>query len=581
MTSRDAAPSDSHEAPTRPRRPGARHVPPRWARYTAVVVLLVVGCVAWGVTTAQADLSLGPNQARYEVTTTGLLVVDLGPLGTLQIDSPAPLHLGVDVVVKEIPAELTSVSQSQTLSALGGDLDSYLQFFSTPDRTVHRVLTALAYDALRRTLTALVVVGLCWLGGYALLGAARRRELGRAAAPHTWAITVGAAVVVVALAIPTSGAVDRGDRTPAGSPVFAGTPLAGARITGRLAGLVDTYGEQLVATYRKSSGFYATANQHLAAAYDAWDAAHPSTGDDGLVTLLVISDLHCNTGMSPLIRTAAERSHAQVVLDGGDTTLDGTSVEQVCVDSFASAIPKKVPVVVADGNHDSPLVSAMEQSAGWHVLGGKVITVHGIRILGDRDVLETRIGVPSHPSGRITPDEQAATLATTACDAVRGAGPTTAASSAPTLSPEPSLGSTPSLAPTPATTPTPVPAADQGADLLLIHDPRIGEPTMASGCVPAQVSGHLHRRIDPTQVGLGIRYVNSSTAGATLHQPTVGPLHGTAEMTVLRFDPATRRIADWQLVSVTKTGVATVSDRQPWPVPTGAPVPPKPLGPGD
>jgi hypothetical protein len=52
-------------------------------------------------------------------------------------------------------------------------------------------------------------------------------------------------------------------------------------------------------------------------------------------------------------------------------------------------------------------------------------------------------------------------------------------------------------------------------------------------------------------------------------------------MTVLRFDPTTHRFVDWQLVSVTKKGVASVSDRHPWPVTVPVEVPSEPLGPGD
>ncbi|GMA22826.1 hypothetical protein GCM10025864_05850 [Luteimicrobium album] len=171
---------------------------------------------------------------------------------------------------------------------------------------------------------------------------------------------------------------------------------------------------------------------------------------------------------------------------------------------------------MANGNHDSPLVAKFARDAGWTVLDGDVVDVKGVRILGDHDVLQTRIGVASHQSGDVSPGEQSQALSDKACDAEKDGMP--------------------------------------GVDLLLIHDPTIGTVPLESGCVPAQVSGHLHRRIDPTQIGLGIRYVNSSTAGATLGQATVGPLHGTAEMTVLRFDTQTHRFVDWQLVSVTKKG---------------------------
>jgi hypothetical protein len=247
-------------------------VPPRWLRWTVGVVLAVLACTAWGVTTASADLSLGPHEARYEVTTNGLVVVDLGPLGTVQLDSPAPLGLGARVVVKEIPAELTSVTPAQNLDALGTDVQSYLQFFATPDITVHRAVRALAVDALWRTLLALALVAATTTALVLLLGRARRRELATAAGRHTWELTAGL-VVVVATALTLSSSEPGTSTTTAasGSPLFAGTPLAGARITGRLAGVINTYGEPLVTANQSSEEFYAKANRSLQAAWDEGD----------------------------------------------------------------------------------------------------------------------------------------------------------------------------------------------------------------------------------------------------------------------------------------------------------------------
>ena len=109
-------------------------------------------------------------------------------------------------------------------------------------------------------------------------------------------------------------------------------------------------------------------------------------------------------------------------------------------------------------------------------------------------------------------------------------------------------------------------ACDDGeVDLLLIHSPSVGDAALDDGCVPAQVSGHYHRRIGPEQVGLGVRYVSSSTAGATLNQPTVGPLRGVAELTVLRFDPESRQFLDYQVVRVAPDASVSVGRPQPWP----------------
>jgi len=146
--------------------------PPRWVRWTLGVVALVVPCVVWGLTTATAERSLGPHEATYEVTTDGLVVVDLGPLGTLQIDSPLPLGLGVDVTVQEIPSDLTAVGQAETLEGLSQDLEDYLRFFGGPQETISSVARALVVDALRRTGLALLVVAAGGASVYLLLGAA-------------------------------------------------------------------------------------------------------------------------------------------------------------------------------------------------------------------------------------------------------------------------------------------------------------------------------------------------------------------------------------------------------------------------
>jgi len=530
----------------------SRTDPPRWLRWTLAAVAAAVACLTFGVTTAQADLSLGPHEATYAVTADDRLVADLGPLGTVVIDSPLPLALGVRITVHEIPADLSAVDAA-SFDALAGDLDGYLQFFDTPQQTVRTVAWALVWDAARGTGAAALVVVAAGFGVRALLGPARRRYLARRLAARTWQIT-GATLVVVLVAgtVTASAGPEERAALPA-SPVFEGTALEGARITGRLAGVIDTYSGQLVETYQANEVFYAGAREALVAAWDARvaeqeaaeevqgtgttsDAAEPTD----YVTLLLVSDLHCNTGMTPLIRDLADRVAPDVMLNAGDTTINGTSVESVCVDSFASAVPDGVPFVVADGNHDSRLTTATELANRQIVLDGSIVEVGGVRILGDRDPLETRIGGGTVVSREETPEQAGERLRDVACEAAGDAG----------------LGGF---------------TAEDRVDLLLIHQPAVGNAALESGCVPFQISGHMHSRIGPDVVGYGVRYVNASTGGATKGNTSVGPLRDTSEMTVLRFDPERRTFVDWQLVEVRPDGTASVSERQA--VPPSVPLP--------
>ncbi len=559
-------------------------------------MLLTLGALllalVYGVSTASVESSLGPHEARYDVTTDGTVTIDLGPLGTLRIASPLPLTLGVRVTVQEIPASVTQLGQAKTLEALSGDLQSYLQFFSGPQATVQDVARALVLDAAVRTLLAFAgLVGAWWLVRL-LVGRVRWQELHDRAEPHLRASFVATALVLVgALVLTSSEGGDKPIASHTASAVFDGTPLEGAEVTGRLGGVIDTYGSQVISQLRMNEEFYAKANTSLEAAWDVRQAkidqraevrpapaasssgpssgpsSEPSSGpslgpspesslgpspapsgqategadqidEEDLLTVVLISDLHCNVGMAPLISTLVKRSGADLVLDAGDTTLNGTSVEQYCVTTFARAIPKDVELVTSPGNHDSRETSKRYARAGATVLDGSVVSVDGLRVLGDRDPNETRVGAGGTAlASKESADHEAARLARTAC------------------------------------------GDHDGVDLLLIHTPTVGDDTLARGCSPAQISGHLHRRYGPERTGRGVRYISSSTAGATLGQPTVGPLHGVAEMTVLRWDRTSRRFVDYQVVEVRPDTTASVSPRTRWPsVTVGPAVPGSPFG---
>ncbi|HEY3437828.1 MAG TPA: metallophosphoesterase [Actinotalea sp.] len=564
----------------------------RVLRWLAVLVAVVLPATAWGVATASAQAGLGPHLARYEVTLDHEVTVDLGPLGTVVIDSPLPLVLGARVVVEEIPRELTAVDGSSTLNAVGSDLQRYVAFFTAPQATLDAAVRALVADAVRRSvLASLTLLVLGWLARRAL-GPTRRRELVTELRPYRVA-TAGACIVVLLVASTLTGSEPLravGTNPARASAVFDGTPLEGARITGRLAGLIDTYGGKLVDAYRSNESFY---NGTVAALDASWaerqesdarleaaraaargallpaagtssggdatpdptasaTAGEPSASPDGSatpseqptpsptptpdpgpppVTVLVVSDLHCNVGMARVIREVVKLSGAKVVLNAGDSTLTGTAVEQYCVSTFVRAAPRGVRTVISDGNHDSDTTAEQERDAGATVLDGKPIEVEGIRILGDHDPNATRLGIGTSLNGSETLVEEGRRLADTAC------------------------------------------SDDSGIDVLLVHNPDVGNATMDLGCAGAQISGHLHKRVGPVVRGGGVRYVNASTAGASLYQVTVGPLHGVAEMTLLRFDPQSRRFIDYRLILARPDGTVSVGLAATWP---GVPTPQEP-----
>ncbi|MCU1431338.1 MAG: metallophosphoesterase [Actinotalea sp.] len=561
---RDLRPPAPVTGPPTGRDDGRPRTRARWAfagRWLLTLLAVLVPACAWGVATATAEASLGPHVARYEVTLDDAITVDLGPLGTLVIDSPLPLVLGAHVVVQEIPREVTAVDEAGTLSAVGADLEGYVQFFSGPQDTLDVVRQELMADAARRAALAVAVLGVVIWVVRTGLGDARSAELAAQVRPHRALATTGVVVgLVVTLGLTGS---DRLEREPVqrgqATSVFDGTPLEGARITGRLAGVIDTYGEYVVDVYRDNEIFYDSAVVELEAVWrdrvesdaelaaarasalptaspsptpddaTAEDGEEASEGDGGaepeadLVTVLTVTDLHCNVGMARVIRAVAELSGARVVLNAGDSTINGTGVESYCVSALVGAVPDEATMVVSDGNHDSEETSAQERAAGAVVLDGDVVEVEGIRVLGDSDPNATRIGAGTTLVGVETVADQGRRLADLACD------------------------------------------DEAGVDLLLVHNPNTGNLAMDRGCVPAQVSGHLHRRVGPVVYGEGVRFVGASTAGAALDQATVGPLNGVAELAVLRFDRTTRRFVDYRLVRLHPDGDVSVGFAVRWP----------------
>lgn len=545
----------------------------RAVRSSAAILVAGLVSLAFGVTTAQFTGSLGPHVAQYSTTLNSEVTVDMGPLGALIIDSPLPLGLGADVVVKEIPIELASASINP-VAGLTADLSSYSQFLANPEAAIRDAAMGLVRDAVGRSVLAwtvlLALVALGRLASHGVLREAARSAWRQQGVP---AMTIGLALALIVPLVATATRGSGGVGRP--SEVLAGTPLAEARITGRLGSLVDFYGGYVVDAITENQEFYEEVEANLRAEYAAEPqplaptgvpemvptidpvsddptatadatadatsepteepdepASEDATAADAAeeteesvepdpVTITMVTDLHCNVGMAPVVGAVVELSESDVVLNAGDTVMGGTSVESVCVNAFADGIPDGVPVVVADGNHDSETTAGQEEARGWTVLRGEPVEIAGLTILGDRDPMLTSLGAPTHPQRDETFEEMSARLNEVACEAAEAGDP---------------------------------------IDILLVHNMRAAQAGLDSGCVGLTLNGHLHRRIGPWQSGLGIQYLSASTAGATKDTPTIGPLQNTATITIIRWDRANDVPMDFRVVTFGVDRTVTIGE---------------------
>ncbi|MGC0142286.1 metallophosphoesterase [Pseudactinotalea sp. Z1732] len=580
---------------------------------TAVLMALLVS-IGFAVSTASYTGSLGPHVAEYSTRLNGEIRVDMGPLGSLVIASPLPANLGVNVLVREIPDQLTS-DDADPIAGLMADLNSYNQFLANPQATIDDAARGLIGDVVGRAVVTLSVllmaIALSRLVAHGVLREALKSAWRQPGVPF-----VAPTLAVVLVILPLTDLTRSFGLEGRSSPVLAGTALEDARITGRLATIVDYYGGMVVRAVEDNTSFYADVESNLIAAYEANPAAlappvrpaplvededgdvedtdsgqdaggagdtNGAEGTDGgeatddgeatdggatddgdapeaegiqgadgtddggtggadttdpgdlgdavrldedevgapgdgdaesaqpdraqslaftdpdaeYATFLMVADLHCNVGMAPVIGTAATLGEVDAILNAGDTVMSGTSVESFCVNAFADEIPSGLPVIVADGNHDSVLTAEQERARGWTVLDGDVVEVAAVRILGDTDPTLTEIGTGTRPERDETVVEMGERLRAQACE---------------------------------------LQEEESGADILLVHSPHAGRQALDAGCVPMNLSGHMHTQRGPLQLGWGVQYVSGSTAGATLGRPTVGPLQGTAAMTMIRWN---------------------------------------------
>ena len=263
-----------------------------------LVLLLLTGAVSLlvGLSTATASSPVGPHEAEWSTTLNSRLTLDLGPLGTISHASPAG-PFGVDVVIGEIPGEFSS-SQVDTDSlgqALSADGSSYLTLISRPELTVQSGVYSLVADGLRRAGLIESVI-LCLVAAGRLATGGRLRDTIRDGLSGTWAsplIGVTAVVTVIGLLVPAL----RSDTVPGTRlDVLAHTPLAQARLSGRVADVVQAYGDQIVGRLESNQAFYAQAEDNLAA---AWRASQEVGG---------IVDV---TAASGTVDTAAVREQAE------------------------------------------------------------------------------------------------------------------------------------------------------------------------------------------------------------------------------------------------------------------------------
>lgn len=323
----------------------------------------MLGCLALGIAAGALSFALQPDTAGR--LGPGVVTIDVGlrasetnldlpPLGQLVADSHRG-PVGFDVRVDRIDLEQAG--------ALAGDLargsDPAAQIRANIDDDMRPLLRALVLRSLAVALVAGVVAGL-------LLP---RRSIRSVAATTTG--SVGFVAFAGALAFtsfsPRSFDQPRFEGSLAAAPDIVNTVQRHIDDVSIVESRLEALSARLVGLYRSIEGPVGTS-----------DIGRPATA----VTVLHVSDLHSNPVGIELVEETAERFEVDGIIDTGDLTSFGASLEELVVQRIARI---DVPYYVVPGNHDHPRIRRALAEAGVDVLDPGIARIGDVRILGVGD----------------------------------------------------------------------------------------------------------------------------------------------------------------------------------------------------
>ena len=558
-----------------------------------LVLLLLTGAVSLlvGLSTATASSPVGPHEAQWATTLNSRLTLDLGPLGTISHASPAG-PFGVDVVIGEIPGEFSS-SQVDTDSlgqALSADGSSYLTLISRPELTVQAGLHSLIADGLRRAGLIESVI-LCLVAAGRLATRGRLRDTIRDGLSGTWAsplIGVTAVVTVIGLLVPAL----RSDTVPGTRlDVLAHTPLAQARLSGRVADVVQAYGDQIVGRLESNQAFYAQVDAHLAA---AWQASQEVGGvvdvtaasgavDTAAVRRQADAAEARNRAATPSPSPSSSASPGAPSGPGASSSAaPGASPGAPPQESATPALPTGAQAVAEYGRTTAVLTTDLHCNLDVIALAGRLDALSGARLhLDDGDLTMTgsspeqvcvdaltdaipsgvvRVATIGNHDSEDTANQLRARGWTVTDGTVQSAaglrilGDVDADRSPAGGTYQRGSENSAQIGARLARTSC---KAGADVDVVLIHQPYTFGPLVSEGCAPLLLAGHVHQERGMSVSQGGNAVVAQLISGAGKGGTSIGPVTQDAYLHVLSFDE-NGALRGWRAVVVHPDASVTV-----------------------
>jgi predicted MPP superfamily phosphohydrolase len=477
-----------------PHPPGLR---PR-SRRALYIETTIIGLIATilGMLLTGGTVAVGPLTAHVALkpALTGSTVLDLGPFGTISVKShTAPVRFVATV-------QSIDASAARSIAETPGGLNQAAAQSADDLR-----------GALIKVVIATLIVSLALSAFLALLAFRRTR-----AVLPTMGVTLVSFIILAMMAAISfqPKAVDQ--------PRFTGLLSSAPTMIGNAQEIVSDF-----ETYRQQLAKMMTNVSQL---YNAGLTLPIYTPDPETIRVLHVSDLHLNPEAWDVIRGLIKQFDIDFVIDSGDITDYGSSLENRFVEQIGTL---GVTYIYVRGNHDSDLTqSAVARQPNAIVLDkGRTFTIEGLTISGWGDPRFT----PSKDV-EVPGEEEVLETGRMLANAIRAHS-------------------------------TPV-------QIAVIHDPNGAPPLVDT--VQLILSGHVHRRVFENLSENTILRVEGSTGGSGLRALERSPAY-PLQSSILYFDRNSLRLQAWDEVTVGGLGFASVDiSRHLVPAPIPQPVPTRP-----
>ncbi len=443
--------------------------------------------------------------------------IDSALLGGLRTKSPMVLGKPVGIDIRPSDLNLTLFDAKGALDASAIDVLGHL--FADPQaqraerqRIIDRVVRyyGTVFCVTVYLLAGLEMLGLIYLRRRALeFGKVSRRQRQFLDTETVFGRTL-AVVLALALIAPAGyllSPLSNSRSTGQPDASLQGTFLSGWQLTGPFTYLIRQAATSVDALGKSEQVFYDQVSKNRDEAYREHYGADTLPKDDSLVRIAILDDLQGTSGMARIVGEAANKLHADAILNLGDLTATGTAQESYLsyLKSYTVEVlahyADQIPVYSSLGRHDTPAVDTYAKRVHITIADGSVHKIAGLPALGANSPYIVNFGDPARLiDPAVTTDTVADALHTTACS--------------------------------------------ERPSLVYAHDKELLDKVVASGCAPIVVGGHSYDG-EPSQ--------DISTSAGVVRKVILGSTGGHGEGDGIGGLTTPRNNAPFLLLSIDRT----------------------------